>query len=198
MSDNNDDSYDVYGDTDPNNVPDGGFGQDTSAGDGLPGYPVDGQPDWRAGMFGSGRGLLGMARVSDLAPQPSGDDQAPVAGRSDPRLMRVSDPVLDWEQNSWRWNDPEALAYDLDRKKRQLADAQGMANALGSAGGGQTVASLVGKRLYSPIGALANPEAGVAGLAVGTYMGSVEAPRIQGEIKALQNRLNQLGNRSKT
>jgi hypothetical protein len=71
MSDD-DYGYDVYGDTDPNNVPDGGFDQDTSAGDGLPGYPVDGQPGWRAGAFGSGRGLLGLIKVSN----PSGGDAA--------------------------------------------------------------------------------------------------------------------------
>lgn len=82
--------YDPYGDTDPNNVPDGGAGQDTSAGDGLPGVPLDGHPGLRAGVFGTGKGLLGMARVPDLLAR-RGDDQ-PFGGVGDPRLMLASDP----------------------------------------------------------------------------------------------------------
>lgn len=138
-----------------------------------------------------------MARPADNAPatlQP-GTDQ-PLMGGGDPRLQTVSDPVLEQEQNSWRWNDPEALAYDIDRKKRQLGDAQGMAGALGAAGSGQTVAGLLGKWGLKTVGELANPEAGVAGLALGTYMGAVEAPRIQSEIDAMQARLDQLMNRT--
>jgi hypothetical protein len=56
-----------YGDTDTNNLPDGAAAQGASAGDGLPGYPVDGQSSWRAGAFGSGAGLLGLIKVSDPA-----------------------------------------------------------------------------------------------------------------------------------
>ena len=88
-----------YGDTDANNLPDGGPGQDMSAGDGLPGYPVDGQPGWRAGAFGSGDGLLGMTRVSNLLARPGngsaamlqlGTNRAPVGGDGDPSLMLAS------------------------------------------------------------------------------------------------------------
>ena len=193
---NDDDlSDEVHGDTDPSNLSDDDSGDQgapatgqTSAGDGLPGYPAGGDPGWRAGVFGSGDGLLGMAKVSDLVARPG--DEAAV-------LQPVSDPVMDQERNSWRWNDPEALAYDLDRKQRELAEAKGVASFLGGVGDGQTAASLLGK-WFKPIGALANPEAGAAGLALGTYMGSVEAPRIQSEINAMQNQLRQLGNGAKT
>jgi hypothetical protein len=72
---------DLYGDTDPNNVPDDGAEQDASAGDGLPGYPVDAYPGWRAGAFGSGDGLLGMTQVTDSSGAPSA--AAPQAGAVD-------------------------------------------------------------------------------------------------------------------
>lgn len=86
MSDDYDYGYDVYGDTDPNNVPNGGGGQDTTAGDGLPGFPVDGYPEWRAGVFGAGNGLLGMMPVADAgAPSASApaDGASPQAGGID-------------------------------------------------------------------------------------------------------------------
>lgn len=76
-------SDEVYGDTDPNNLPDDGGDDDpgavqaaspfpvesgpTSAGDGQPGFPVDGYPGVRAGVFGSGNGLLGLIKVSNPA-----------------------------------------------------------------------------------------------------------------------------------
>jgi hypothetical protein len=172
------DDDDLYGDTDANNVPDGDAGQDAAPGN-LPGYPVGGHPDWRAGVSGPGRGLLGMARASDLVAQRSREDQASFAGQSDPRLMRVSDPVMDWERNSWRWNDPTAIAYDLDRKQRQRAQAQTMANGVEAFGAASEF-------LPIPKGA------GLATAAVGAYMGHVEAERIQKEIEALKARQDQL------
>jgi hypothetical protein len=78
MSDDYDDE--VYGDTDTNSLPDDDTGQGAPAGDGLPGYPINGRPDWRAGVSGSGNGLLGMARV----------DQTPVRA-GDPTVLLVSD-----------------------------------------------------------------------------------------------------------
>jgi len=176
MSEEYDDE--VYGDTDPRNLPDDA-GQTTPGGDGLPGYPVDGHSDWRAGVLGPGRGLLGMARVSDLVARPSGGDQAPYASQGNPQLMRVSDPVMDWERNSWRWNDPEAIAYDLDRKQRQLAQAQTMANGVEAFGAASEF-------LPIPKGA------GLATAAAGAYMGHVEAARIQKEIDALKARQDEL------
>jgi murein DD-endopeptidase MepM/ murein hydrolase activator NlpD len=47
-----------------------------SAGDGLPGVPVDGLPGWRAGAFGRADNLLGLVRVADLA---GGDAAAPAS-----------------------------------------------------------------------------------------------------------------------
>jgi hypothetical protein len=61
-------SDEVYGDTDPNNLPQDAAGQGAIAGDGLPGVPVDGYPGVRAGAFGSGNGLLGLIKVSNPAP----------------------------------------------------------------------------------------------------------------------------------
>lgn len=43
----------------------------TGPGDGLPGFPVDGYPEWRAGVF-SAPNLLGLVRVSDLVTAPAG------------------------------------------------------------------------------------------------------------------------------
>jgi hypothetical protein len=104
MSDDDEISYDPYGDTDPNNVPDGGFGQDTSAGDGPPGVPVEGMPGLRAGVFGAGNGLLGMARVEDLVARPG-----------DARLMLASDPRSSG-LGSWSKADPYPMpsAYMSD------------------------------------------------------------------------------------
>jgi hypothetical protein len=182
MSDDYDDE--VYGDTDSRNLPDGAAGQTTSAGDGLAGYPMDGHPDWRAGVFGSGNGLLGMARASDLVARTSSEDHLPFAGQGDPRLMRVSDPVTDWERNSWRWNDATAIAYDLDRKKRQLAQAQTLSGASNAADWGQIGAAALMDLGSAPFAA--------ANAAVGQYMSNLEAPRLQNEINALQSRLDQL------
>ncbi len=57
------------GDTDPNNLPeDEGQAQPQGAdqgGDGLPGVAIQGDPDWRAGAFAHGSGLLGLIKVSD-------------------------------------------------------------------------------------------------------------------------------------
>jgi hypothetical protein len=183
------DNYDgeVYGDTDPNNLPKRG-GQDASASDGLQGYPLDGQTGWRAGAFRAGAGLLGMARVSDLVARP-GDGQA--------QLMPVSDPVMDWEQNSWRWNDPEAIAYDLDRKKRQLAEAQRINDGADAVSGGQLGLGVYGKVARGA--AMAESLGLSAGTYVlGQYMNRAEIPRIQGEIDAMQTRLNQLRGGSRT
>jgi hypothetical protein len=189
------DEFDIYGDADTGDVAAAqgdGMGDAAaaaapgSAGDGLPGYPVEGHPDWRSGVFRSGRGLLGMARTSDLVARP-GDDA---------RLMQVSDPVLDWEQNSWRWNDPEALAYDLDRKQRQLAEANALAGAATAVRVGQ--GQLDKYKPSTGIGVGSSPLARAASLGLGAYMKFGEAPRIQGEIDALQARLNQLRSESKT
>ena len=78
-------SYDPYGDTDANNVPDGGEGQDTTAGDGLPGYPLRGSPDWRAGVPGVTSNLLGLSRTADLGVQATGGETTatPSAGHID-------------------------------------------------------------------------------------------------------------------
>ena len=41
----------------------GGAYDDQGAGDGLPGYPIEGWPGVRAGAFGAGNGLLGILQV---------------------------------------------------------------------------------------------------------------------------------------
>lgn len=198
--------YHDYGDTDPNNIPDGeqnvaasvsGPGP-TPPSDGLPGSQVDGHPAWRVGVFASRRNVLGLVPASNLAARDdialetslSGASRAMSGGLGDPRLMRVSDPVLDQEQNSWRWNDPDALTYDLDRKQRQLAEARNLATAAGLVGKGQS--ALAGARAATGVGILSTLPATAASAGVGFYMKNVEAPRIQGEIDVLQGRLNQL------
>jgi hypothetical protein len=87
-------SDEVYGDTDPNNPPDGEANQGASAGDGLPGVPVDGYPGWRAGVPGASN-LLGLVRTSDLVARPGDDPPARLqlgTGGGDPRLILASDP----------------------------------------------------------------------------------------------------------
>lgn len=203
------DDYDYYGDTDPNNMPgdDDGGGQDaapspapqpapTSALDGLPGVPVDGHPGLRAGVFGSGNGLLGIARVSDLVARPGDGAPATLQLAAD-RAPTISDPVLDWEQNSWRWNDPDALAYDLDRKQRQLEDAKRIIDGTDVATGGQLGLGVAGKIMH---GVDIADSLGLAGgtYLLGQYMSRSEIPRIQGEVDAIQARLNELRRGSKT
>src|SRR5690242_17876924 len=70
-----DDSDEYDSDIAPNNTP-GGGGQGatapatepTSAGEGLPGFPVEELPGVRAGVFGTGKGLLGMVTVAEALP----------------------------------------------------------------------------------------------------------------------------------
>ncbi len=141
----------------------------------LPGYPVAGHPEWRAGVPGAGN-LLGMVKFAS----------------SDPLTTKIADGIQpgrsgasDYETQSWRWNDPDALAYDLDRKQRQLNQAKGIANSAEAAGGVGTI--------FPPSRAVG---AGVAG--VGAYFGHVEGPRLEAEIQALKDRLDQLRSRSPT
>lgn len=59
--------------SDLNHVPDRDAGEAV-----LPGYPVEGHPGWRAGAFGSGRGLLGLIKVSDPSAE-NGEASMPAA-----------------------------------------------------------------------------------------------------------------------
>jgi hypothetical protein len=200
-----------YGDTDSNNEPDA---DDAGAPASPPvaslaasatptspagGVPLDGAPGWRAGDFAGGSGLLGITRVSNPAPK-SGSNAANPAANG----------VPDYIAQSWRWNDPDAINFEIDRKQRQLADAQTIAKAggyLGPAGDAGILAAGLPKSVGLPgilgTGALgtalelsALPAAAV-GLN-GAYMGGTEVPRIQNELKGLRQRLDQLQKTSST
>jgi hypothetical protein len=151
---------------------------------GLPGYPLNGQPDWRVGVPGQSGGLLGLVKVSDLRP-------APVAVDSSSTKPGSTDS---YETDSWRWNDPDAIAYDLDRKQRQLAEAQGISNALDFHTGGQIAASALSKALRGAVMAEG------LGLSAGTFvlgqaMNRAEIPRLQAEVQTLKDRQNLLRQR---
>ena len=191
------DDYDYYGDTDPNNIPGDDDGGDpgtaaptpapASAGDGLPGVAIPDHPGLRGGAFKVGQGVLGIYRSTD------GQGAEGPGGSSGYQAL------------SWRDSDPEAITYDLYQKQRQLNDAQTIAKVLGWGGGGQTVSSAGAKAagqlglggLAESLGALSDPYVGVGGLALGAYMGGVEVPRLQNEVKDLQARQRQFG-RSRT
>jgi 3D (Asp-Asp-Asp) domain-containing protein len=70
----------------------GSFASDNSdAGDGLPGYPVEGWPGVRAGAFGSGDGLLGILRVKRSNKPVAYDPNATSCpGPYDTRTMEVT------------------------------------------------------------------------------------------------------------
>jgi hypothetical protein len=164
----------------------------TTVGDGQPGVPVAGYPGLRAGVPG-GSGALQLYR--------SGDD-----GASGAHLILTADhapndgasALPDYITKSQRWNDPDALAYELDRRQRQLGDAQAL--SLGSAGAGvaqQGIADLAKVAPGAEALTFASPLAW-AGIGTGAYMGFVEAPRLQNQVDALRTRLNQLRGGSRT
>jgi hypothetical protein len=126
--------------------------------DALPGVAIPGYPDLRAGAFRQGGGLLGLYRVADRPP----------AG--DPSVLP------DYVTKSWRWDDPQAVHYDLDRKRGQREQVDGMAKAAG------VVAD------YLPMPAWASKA--IRGAA--TVVGSAESRHIQDQIDALQARESQL------
>jgi hypothetical protein len=132
----------------------------TSA-DGLPGLGIPGYPDLRAGAFGYGDGALGLYRVADR--------RSP----GDPSVLP------DYMTKSWRWNDPEAVNYDLDRKRGQREQVEGMAKGAG------VIAD------YVPMPAWAS-KAVRGGAAL---VGDAESRHIQDQIDALQFRQTQLKGR---
>lgn len=170
------DSQDMY--DDPNSLPDDSGavdqGNEGAGGDGMPGVAAEGAPGWRAGAFAHGGGLLGVVKLGG----------PPAADGGDPGLVLVSDrtggdpskSLPDYETGSWRWNDPEAIAYDLDRKQGQLAQVQGMANAAE----GVSDASVLPAWASRGVGAFSS------------YMSHFEASHLQDQIKALQARQSQL------
>jgi len=202
---------DEYGGADPSTLPvdSAQGGASTGAGDDLPGFPVRGAWGWRAGASDQNGGVLGMVRVP---PDGQATSAASFAGPNDPRLIKTAggapmnpSGALDYERNSWRWNDPDALNYDLQRKEEQLAQARTMA-ALG--GMANRASGVVTKRagVASPGGILGdvfnflksdNP-VGAAGAATSAYMTGVESPMLQNEIQAIQARLTQLQGQSST
>lgn len=72
---------DVYGDTDPDDGDDAAdppaAAQAAAVDTDGPGVALAGSPGWRAGAFSSGRGLLGLTRVSNPAPIGGGQSDLP-------------------------------------------------------------------------------------------------------------------------
>jgi 3D (Asp-Asp-Asp) domain-containing protein len=77
------------------------------AGDGLPGYPIDGWPGLRAGVFGSGEGLLGILRVKQADKPVVYDPNATSCpGPYDTRTMEVTGYTSGPESTGKRLGDP--------------------------------------------------------------------------------------------
>ena len=172
--------FDIYGDADTGDAAeDGGpdAGGDASAaspptGDGSPGAPVPGYPGLRAGVFGPGGGVLGLYRAAD------GQDAGSTGASLTPAAYFGKGPEVlpDYQTKSWRWNDPEAMAYDADRKQGQVGQVQGMVHALEALGGS----------------GLLGPWASRAAAATTALMGYGEAAHLQDQHDALQARQKQL------
>jgi hypothetical protein len=183
-------------------------GDDAAPASGAPqaGYPIAGHPAWRAGVPGADN-VLGVVQVP---PVTGGQGAAPVAGApwdagmanftgpNDPRLMQVADQgqadpsgALDYERNSWRWNDPDALNYDMQRKQEELAEAQGLANGADAVAGGQ-LANGVASKVGRGVAAANSLGLTIGGFVLGESMNRGEIPMLQNEIQAIQGRLAQL------
>lgn len=171
--------FDIYGDADTSDVADaqGHGGPDVqgdagmiapltgAVGDGSPGVAVAGYPDLRAGVFGEGEGALGLYRVVD---------RASAGGRSS---------LPDYITKSWRWDDPQAINYDLNRMRGELPLAQVMSGAGDVASAAGDVAD------YVPLVPGIVPK----GLhAFGKLMKNSDPAHIQDQIDELQDRQNQL------
>lgn len=129
----------------------------------------------------------------ELAPQRAQSaTQSGTSGR-DP----TDDEVLGaYEVNSWRWNDPEALRFDVDQARRKRDEARFFSNVLlgtsGARAGGayardraaQTAARVLGGPLART---LLGPEVGVV-----TFVGGVAA---RNEAAAWDRRLERLERR---
>ena len=147
-----------------------------AADDGLPGVTVAGYPGLRAGAFGQGGGALGLYRVDhDQDSDAAGGHLIPAA-----YFGKGPDVLPDYQTKSWRWNDPEAMAYDADRKRMQLGQVQGMTHALEGVG-------LLNK--------LPNWPARIVGGA-SLLLGYGESTHLQDQLDALEARHKQLKGRS--
>ncbi len=105
--------------------------------------------------------------------------------------------VNDYERYSWRWNDPSALAFDLDRAResRREADAIGSAAALLS--GLNTVTGALQEssrgRPLPGILARALPRPVTLGAVAANQAATWEKVNRDKEIAQLQARLRELG-----
>lgn len=157
------------------------------------GASVPGTFDLRGGGRG---GLVEMApqarpaRGQD-APPPSNEDQA----QSDREALG------DYETDSWRWNDPEAIRYDVEMARRKLREAQIIAGLFGASAGGRAAANLARARGGAAVagalggrvvGALLGPEVGAA-VYVGGAASAYEVRQWERRLRALERRLAELG-----
>ena len=95
-------------DTSDDEVQDNDAWDGQSAGDGLPGYPVDGLPGVRAGAFGSGSGLLGIQLADNRsnAPVVYDPNAQSCPGAYDTRSMVVTGYTSGPESTGKRPGDP--------------------------------------------------------------------------------------------
>lgn len=153
--------WDSYGDTDPNNVADGGADQDTSAGDGLPGYPVDGYPARRAGVFGSGDGLLGMTQEASAG-----------VAQATPQVSAPQTSAIDWDFIHQREaaGAPNLSLYVPLNNKHQVVDRSGPTVGYGFDLGQYSPSDLQHLGLSPSLVATLTPYAQMQGNAAQTYV----------------------------
>jgi hypothetical protein len=107
--------------------------------------------------------------------------------QADARLIRASyfgkgrDVLPGYQTKSWRWNDPQALAYDADRKRMQIGQVQGMADAIEGVG----------------IAGVLPPWVGRAVGITGALLGHAESAHLEDEHNALEDRRKQLKGQSR-
>ena len=138
-----------------------------------------------------GNGMLDPASFPKAAAAPL---KTPPANRNY-RQYGVSVPtpgVSDYERNSWRWNDPSALKFDLDDARRKAAEGRRMESAAGSAGDAATLLGSLpaaGGFLGRLLGG------GASGLAVmgAGKLGGWDAAHWDNATRQLETRLRQLG-----
>ncbi len=106
--------------------------------------------------------------------------------------------VSDYERSSWRWNDVDALRYDLDEARRNAANARKMAS-LGGIRNAQLLGnvaryagafpSLFGSGLARAV--LSPPATALTALVQTT--GQADAPHWEGAARQIEARLRHLG-----
>jgi len=116
-----------------------------------------------------------------------GSKQSSFCEKLDKAVADTKNNLYDWQTQTWRWNDPDALNVDLISAKLDLEEDTYIAHLEGLGGVGLGASALQWK-------ALAARSIQITGVLLGIFgeLTALDASRRQGEIDALGARLNQL------